>query len=523
MPLRIAETALDAVDKTSPEAETAARFLLERESRYRELATGVHRPGSPEDPEVYCRGCLDALRFLLPVGYGERLDLFLSGLAADRPKATLVAILAALSALDRDDPEVAYTHAKAAMAAYPNDPFTQKLARWAQAARDGGAESMSAEADLAGRFCPAPFENLETAPDGKVYVCCPAWLPVPIGNVGADSPDRIWNSEAARAIRASILDGSYRYCSRVHCPRITSRSLPTREAVTARRHRTILAEGRTWMAQGPRRVALSHDRSCNLSCPSCRTEVILARKEKQERLDAMAERVILPLARDARTIHVTGSGDPFASHHFRHLLKRLDPSAFPNLQVNLQTNGILLDLAAWEDLGLKGLVSRIAISVDAARAETYAEVRRGGTFPRLLENLAFVRELRRSGAIQHLRLDFVVQAMNFREMPDFVDLARGHGADGVKFQMNRNWGTFSPQEFADRHVGSPEHPRHGAFRAVLGDPRLAGDYVELWGMTDLRGPTPEADARQDRGTGTYAEIRAAWEAAGAPDRMGEAP
>ena len=503
----------------SPEFETAARFLLDREPPYRGLAARIHRPGSPEDPEVFCRGCLDALRFLLPFGHGEDLGRFLSSLAADRPKSTLVAALAALWALDGDDPEAAYTHAKAAMAAYPNDLFTQKLARWAEAARHGGAGPTAAEADLAGRFCPAPFENLETAPDGKVYVCCPAWLPVPIGDVGVDSPDQIWNSQAARAIRASILDGSYRYCSRVHCPRITSGSLPGREAVTARRHRTILAEGTTWMPHGPRRVALSHDRSCNLSCPSCRTEVIIARKEEQARLDAMAERVILPLARDARTLHVTGSGDPFASNHFRHLLKRLEPLAFPHLRLHLQTNGILLDRAAWRDLDLEGQVARVAISIDAAQAETYAQVRRGGSFPRLLENLAFVRDLRRSGAIEHLRLDFVVQAMNFREMPDFVDLARSFAADGVKFQMIRNWGTFSPQVFARRHVGSPEHPRHEAFRAVLGDKRLEGDFVELWGMPDLRNTIPEAEAPQDRGTGTYAEIRAAWEAAGAPDRM----
>ena len=52
--------------------------------------------------------------------------------------------------------------------------------------------------DLAGRFCSAPFESLETAPGGQAYFCCPAWLPAPIGNLNeADAAD-VWNSPAAQ-------------------------------------------------------------------------------------------------------------------------------------------------------------------------------------------------------------------------------------------------------------------------------------------------------------------------------------
>ena len=142
--------------------------------------------------------------------------------------------------------------------------------------------------------------------------------------------------------------------------------------------------------------------------------------------------------------------------------------------MQLQTNGVLLDRRAWQELGLDGLVESVWVSIDAARPETYAIVRRGGSFGKLLQNFGFLGALRREGHIRHLRLDFVVQARNFREMPDAVDIARAFGFDRIHFQMIRNWGTFTVAEF-DRHfIGSPDHPDYGEFLEVLRHPIWRG-------------------------------------------------
>ena len=45
------------------------------------------------------------------------------------------------------------------------------------------------------------------------------------------------------------------------------------------------------------------------------------------------------------------------------------------------------------------------------------------------QNFVFLGELRGQDQIRRLRLDFVVQARNFREMPDAVDIARAFGFD----------------------------------------------------------------------------------------------
>ena len=174
-----------------------------------------------------------------------------------------------------------------------------------------------------------------------------------------------------------------------------------------------------------------------------------------------------------------GKRRPVGSNHFRHVLKRLNRREFPNLLLEIQTNGQLLDRRAWSDLELEGLVESVWVSIDAARPATYEHLRRGGSFDRLMRNLAFVAGLRRERRIRSFQLDAVVQAANLDELPEIVDLGLRLGADRVSFQRIRNWGTFTAADFADHDVSPSRHPRFPDLCAVLRDPSLAGPYVDL--------------------------------------------
>lgn len=384
-------------------------------------------------------------------------------------------VLAAARALARGDAAGALALGRRAAPRLQNDLALQRLMARARSALPGAAPETAPEG-----FCRAPFENLETAPGGDVFFCCPAWLPKPIGNLGDASAGEIWNSPVAQDIRASIHDGSYRHCSRVHCPKLSGGRLDKPEALPPRL-RAVAGARQVTLPEGPRKVILSHDRSCNLACPSCRTGLILARKEEQAALNALADRVILPLLAGADRVRVTASGDPFGSAHFQYVLRNLGRVENPRLRLDLQTNGLLLTPRLWEALGLEGRVDQLIVSADAARAETYAEVR-GGRFETLLDNLGFFARLRREGRIASLRLDFVVQAANHAEMPEFVQLARTFGCDGVKFQMIRSWGTWSAEEFRRHDISDPAHPEHGAFLRGLSGLVGAQPFVEFWGM-----------------------------------------
>lgn len=324
-------------------------------------------------------------------------------------------------------------------------------------------------------FCANPFRQIETAPTGLAYLCCPIWLPTPIGTLETD-PQQLWGSDAAKRIRESIIDGSFRYCNHLHCTYIASRTLPARNSPEAQQ---IIKQYRTSPPNLPEHLVLSHDKSCNLSCPSCRSSVYMANSSKQAQLDRLTEQTLVPLMREARSVMITGSGDPFGSKHFRNLIKRLNGGDFPQLRLDLISNGQLSDQRAWSELKLAGRVRSIQISIDAAEASTYEVVRRGGDFGRLLENLAFLRDLRRSGEIEILEFSMVVQSLNFRQMPAFVKLGEDFAADLIIFNMIRQRDIFSRDEYITAFIGSPEHPDYHSFVEMLKAPELSQPNVRV--------------------------------------------
>ena len=210
---------------------------------------------------------------------------------------------------------------------------------------------------LKSRFCHAPFDEIETRANGDIHFCCSAWQPVPIGKIG-DDREAFWNSPRAQEIRRSILDGDFSHCSRWHCPHIAERRLPPRDKARGTSASSIYSDvvdaHATQLASGPARVILSHDRSCNISCPSCRSEVIALKRSESQRLDAMVSGSLFSLIASARTIKITGSGDAFASHHFRDLIKRLTSEPGSQRRLQIHTNGLLFNERAWCELNLWG-------------------------------------------------------------------------------------------------------------------------------------------------------------------------
>jgi hypothetical protein len=340
--------------------------------------------------------------------------------------------------------------------------------------------------DLTQFFCTKPFETIDVL-DGKSHLCCASWLPHSIGDLAEQSVDDVWNSEAAQSIRNSILDGSFRYCNKTACPQIAGNLLPLKANLVSEseRWRDIITNYRTRLPILPHVVNLAYDETCNLSCPSCRTHVVAADEATRKRFDTLQEEKILPLLRNAELAFISGLGDPFASKNFRNLLNRLGPDDYPDLRFQIMTNGMLLTRREWARFPtLHGRVAYLRISIDAATGPTHELLRRGARWPVMEENLAFARELRTEGLIDRLELSFTVQVDNYQEMGQAVDLARHFGADHLAFTRMTNWGTFTPEEYAQKAVFMPSHPEHGRFVESMRDQRLRDDIVAL---NDLSG------------------------------------
>jgi len=308
--------------------------------------------------------------------------------------------------------------------------------------------------------CRRPFEWFEVHPDGSVFLCCPAWLKRPAGNLLRQSVAEIWNGPVALELRKSLLNDSFHNCNRRLCPRLAP--LLREDSPGTLQGKRPVKDSEVFLPRGPVILNLCFDRSCNLSCPSCRTAPRAATAEERENMRLMGRR-LREAGEGVRGMRLSGYGDPFAAPGYREFLASIRPEEFPALRsLALHSNGLLFDEAGFTALGwLREKLDEVEISVDAADGPTYALNRRGGDFERLLANLEFIRSLQ-----VRTSLSFVVQANNFRQIPEFADLAGRYGFRAY-FSRLVNWGTFSRQEYRVRAVHLEDHPMHGELKKIL--------------------------------------------------------
>ena len=89
------------------------------------------------------------------------------------------------------------------------------------------------------------------------------------------------------------------------------------------------------------------------------------------------------------------------------------------------------------------------VSVDAVTKETYEKVRCGGNYDVLMQNMAFLSELRKENRVDSVKVIMIVQRANYEEIPAFVRWAMDKGFDGISLSPRRNWGTYDEKDFYD--------------------------------------------------------------------------
>lgn len=341
-------------------------------------------------------------------------------------------------------------------------------------------------------FCSKPFEWFEITQlngRGGVYLCCPSWLSICIGNIRQETVQEIWNGEKARAIRQSILNGSFQFCDFGKCAYLQTLSGPVQEVdtVTDPPFQNVIRNKSTLLPYGPRKIVCTYDQSCNLACPTCRTHIIVETNKKQEIL-YIEKRIREQALGEAELLYISGSGDPFGSPFYRKWLQSMNKEEMPNLKdICLHTNGQMWTPKMWKTFpaDIRSLVTSAEISIDAATSEVYALNRSGGDFSRLLKNLEFISSLRQIGPIKSVKISMVVQENNFQSMPEFVRLGKRFRFDHVYFGQLLNWGTFSNSEFTRKAVHLQGHPQHKAFLALIKDDIFKDPIADLGNLTQI--------------------------------------
>jgi MoaA/NifB/PqqE/SkfB family radical SAM enzyme len=320
-------------------------------------------------------------------------------------------------------------------------------------------------------ICAVPFTSLEVH-ENTSFLCCATWLLKYLPKTA--SPKECWESKEANDIRDSILDGSYRYCDTEQCPflhqletfgdvgRIEPLFHKDKVSGVLKEKIEKYKEGKL---QPPEIVQFSMDRSCNLECPSCRLELIVADSKKIKKVKSDIQNIQDTYGSDVTALYITGTGDPFVSVGFRDFLRNFDETKWPKLKsIHLHTNATRWSKEMWESMpNIHKYVKSCEISIDAGTKETYeTKTRINGNWDMLMENLKFISTI---PSLRRIKTSFVVQQKNYKEMKQFYDLMTSIFPKYIHVYFNKitNWGTFTEEEFLKEQVCNPNHPEYKEF------------------------------------------------------------
>ncbi len=342
-----------------------------------------------------------------------------------------------------------------------------------------------------GRFCKYPWRYIGIFRDGNVFICCPDFLHVNLGDIKKVSMEEMWNSPKAKNIRASILDGTFTYCNKTLCSEIQGDNLPKKEDVikSNNEYAKIITDKKLELDSPPDFFHIAFELSCNLKCPSCRSsEFHITKKDIAEyelMMNKILEYVLKWDKKHVITLNLSGGGDPFASKIFKKFLFTFDGANYPNIKFGIQTNGILFDKIAWEKMiKIHNNIRFVVISVDAGSKEVYEKIRVGGDWDKLIDNLKFISKLHQDEKIEEVRLNYVVQKNNFKDMAKFIKLTE---IFGFKREFSRILPWYdSPHFNDDMSIFDANRPEFREFINVLKDPVFSSNYINLTNITGFR-------------------------------------
>jgi len=284
--------------------------------------------------------------------------------------------------------------------------------------------------------CRVPYKTLYIDLHGDCFLCiCDAYLPISVGNImDFKNLEDVWTNEIARELQKDVEDQNFTWCAVTNCP-ILNLDLMT--------------------VSFNYQINIGMDESCNLACPTCRTDPINItsgpifdlKKQRVEHLVKLIQNFEKPM-------HITmcNNGDVLASLIMRPLILNWIPMA--NQRIKLFTNGLLMKKLL-PNSPILPYIREYQISVDAGSSEVYEQVRRLGKFSVLQDNLSWLSDYVKLKNI-HVQLFYCLSSMNATDIINFSDMCAKYGFNGLISPLI-DWSTF--KNFNDHDViGNINHP-----------------------------------------------------------------
>ncbi len=289
-----------------------------------------------------------------------------------------------------------------------------------------------------------------------------------LGNLRDNTMSEVYNSEAAKRFRQTLIEGTYDYCNEENCPYMANNILESQLVEIEK------------IPEYPEIVSLAYDRRCNYHCTCC---ISRCDDKMDPVVQEKVEREIRAALPYVKTFSANGLGEFFVSDSIMELVSEWKPEEIEGAKFELETNGSLLNEKNWkkvENIGDADL--SVTLTVHSFEEAAYQYL--SGTkmkISQMEENLRFVKKLREEGKINFLEIAMVMQERNFRTLPDFIDRCLNEfGADKVRVRR------FLPEKAMDENIEwffdirNPLHPYHQEYLEVMKHPVFNDPRVFKW-------------------------------------------
>lgn len=289
-----------------------------------------------------------------------------------------------------------------------------------------------------------------------------------LGNLRDNTMSEVFNSEAAKRFRQTLIDGTYDYCNEENCPFMANNILDSQLIEIDE------------IPEYPESVSLAYDRRCNYHCTCC-----ISRCDDKMNPDVQKKieheiRASLPYVKE---FSANGLGEFFVSDSMIKLVSEWKPENIEEAVFTLETNGSLFNEKNWEKIKNIG-DAKLSVEVTVHSFDEAAYQYLSGTkikVDTIIENLKFMKRLREEGKINHLVIANVLQERNFRTLPEWTDRCINEfGADKVRIRR------FLPEKAMDENIEwffdirNPLHPYHQEYLDVMKHPIFKDPRVFIW-------------------------------------------
>ena len=168
-------------------------------------------------------------------------------------------------------------------------------------------------------------------------------------------------------------------------------------------------------------VILYVTEGCNLKCITCSYRDALPGELTLDEIKSLARSL-----NDFGLKHIVYSGgEPLLRRDFREICETFKSYG---VKQSLLTNGLLLE-KRYDSI--KDYFHEIIISIDGAIAETHNRIRGLNSFEQIFKGVA--KAVNCTGKRPAVSIRTVLQKNNYRELPDFIKLAKSAGVDRISF------------------------------------------------------------------------------------------